>query len=240
MDPIPSAVAVLLASYLIGSLPFGLFLAQAVAGIDPRRAGSGNVGATNVARLVGSQWFPVVLALDVAKGALPPAFLAPVATVDEAWMPVLRVACAGAAVSGHVWSIFLRFRGGKGVATAAGALAALAPVPLTVALVVFGLVLAVTRFISLASVVAAVAFPVIAWLRDSPRDIVILSSIVALVIVVRHRSNIYRIVTGSEPRLRRGAAGPRPDGPATEESGSGPQESDGAAVGAPAGEERDG
>jgi len=201
MTPLGAAALALFGSYLIGSLPFGLILARIVAGVDPRRAGSGNVGATNVARLAGKRWFPVVFLLDAAKGFLPPIFIAGLAPVGEGWEDILAVACAGAAILGHIYSVFLVFSGGKGVATSCGALAALAPKPLLGALGVFVLVLVFSRWVSLASMLAALALPAIAWWLEAPTEIIALSMALAIVIVIRHRSNAVRIIRGSEPRV---------------------------------------
>ncbi len=201
--PEPLTVAVVLAlSYLLGSIPFGLWLALGVAGVDPRHKGRGNVGATNVARLVGKRWFPVVALLDAAKGAIPPIVVHILQLPDPQWAPMLKAASAGAAVAGHVFSVFLRFRGGKGVATTAGALAALAPPPLAGAVVVFVGVLTLTSYISLASVLAAVAVPLLAWWYDAASETLWFSGTVAVVIIVRHHTNLIRIVKGVEPRLR--------------------------------------
>ena len=220
----------IVASYLVGSLPFGLLLAKAVGGPDPRESGSGNVGATNVARAVGKHWFPVALFLDAAKGAIPVLFLAPIPFTDpEVFLPsrlaqyvhldpvnhsqvFVAAACGGAAVAGHVWSVFLRFRGGKGVATTAGALAALAWLPLLGSVAVFGTVLLASGFVSLASVAAAIAMPLLAWWDEQPNAVLWFSATVAVVIVIRHHTNLYRIVTGTEPGLHTSAPSAEPQG----------------------------
>ena len=206
------AAAILVASYLLGSLPFGLWLALGVAGIDPRRRGSGNVGATNVARLLGKRFFPVVFLLDAAKGAIPPALVHVSQLPDPHWAPMLKAASAGAAVAGHVFSVFLRFRGGKGVATTAGALVALAPLPLAGSIVVFAATLAVTRYISLASVLAAVAMPLFTWWYDAATETLWFTGTVAVVILVRHHTNLFRILQGAEPQLGRPRPAAAPEG----------------------------
>ena len=202
--PVPvslSVVLVLAGSYLVGAVPFGVLLSRIVAGVDPRRAGSGNVGATNVARLVGRRWFPVVFVLDAAKGLVPPLFLAPLAAVGGERALLLAAGCGAAAVLGHVFDVFLGFRGGKGVATACGAVLALAPIALLCALAAFVLTVLLTRFVSLASVVAATALPVAAWALDSPRVVVGFCTALTAVILIRHRGNIARIARGAEPRI---------------------------------------
>ncbi len=203
MSGLPSAAAAIVASYVLGSVPFGLLLSLYVRGVDLRREGSGNVGATNVGRVLGKRWFGPALLLDAAKGAAAALFVAPRADVPDNWMHLLQAACGGAAVAGHVFSVFLRFRGGKGVATAAGVLAALAPVPLLGALVVFVATALISGYVSLASVLAAVAIPLLAWWSESPTEILWFAGTVAVVIVIRHHSNLYRIAKGAEPRLRR-------------------------------------
>ena len=204
MPPLAAAVVAVLSSYLLGSIPVGLVLSKLIAGIDPRQVGSGNVGATNVARTIGRWWFPIVFLLDAAKGWLPPLFIAPLAPVGEDWAPVVAVVCAGAAVLGHVASVFLGFRGGKGVATTAGAAAALAPGPALVALATFALTLLVSRFISLASVLAAIVLPIAAWNTGAKPGIVLLAALAGIVIVGRHWSNLVRIWKGEEPKLTDG------------------------------------
>jgi len=226
-------ILVVVASYLVGALPFGLLLAKAVGGADPRTCGSGNVGATNVARVVGKKWFPLALFLDAAKGAIPVLFLAPIPFTDpEMLLPAMfapyvrrlelvnhsqefiAAACAGAAVAGHVWSVFLGFKGGKGVATTAGALAALAPFALLSSMAVFCLALAISDFVSLASVAAAVAMPLLAWWYGAPTEVLWFSGTIAVVIVIRHHTNLYRIATGTEPGLRRPATAAEREGDA--------------------------
>ena len=202
MPELLAAVAALVASYVLGSIPFGLLLARFIGGVDPRRDGSGNVGATNVARLIGKRWFPVVFFLDAAKGAAAVHLVTPLAGPDVHWLPLARTACGGAAVAGHVFSVFLRFRGGKGVTTTAGVLAALAPLPLLGAVVVFVVTLTLSGFISLASVLAAIAVPLLAWWWTAPSELLWFSGTIAALILIRHYTNLYRILRGLEPRLR--------------------------------------
>lgn len=204
------APLVFLAAYVAGSIPFALIVARAVAGIDIRTVGSGNVGATNVGRMIGRKWFLVVFVLDAAKGALPVLLLAPLAApLFAGGTPAgaAEVGCGLAAVLGHVFSAFLRFRGGKGVATTAGALAAISPWAAAGTLAVFLLVFLASRYVSLASVSGALAFPGLALWLD-PRPAVLLFAVaVALLVVARHHSNLRRLLAGTEPRIAsRGAA----------------------------------
>jgi len=194
-----AAVAVL--AYLIGSLPTGLLLAR-LARVDPRQHGSGNIGATNVARTAGMRLGILTLLLDAIKGALP-VLLAPrlFAAADPALAGKLRVTAALSAVAGHVFSVWLRFKGGKGVATGLGAILALAPASLLLPLMLFVAVFAGLRWVSLASIVAAIAAPMSAAMAGYPAPTVLAMVAIALLIVSRHRENIERILAGTEPRF---------------------------------------
>jgi glycerol-3-phosphate acyltransferase PlsY len=182
----------LLAAYLIGAIPVGFLVARAAGGTDIRRAGSGNIGATNVLRTLGKG--PAVLTLvgDIVKGYL--AVSAARSIGIEAW------AAAGgavAAIAGNCWPVFLGFRGGKGVATGLGAFLALIPW----AAVLWIAVTALSRYVSLASVIGCLSLPVGAALLGYPRHAVIASAIAALIIVWRHRENLARLASGAERRL---------------------------------------
>jgi glycerol-3-phosphate acyltransferase PlsY len=197
--------AVALLAYLIGSVPTGVLLGR-LARVDPRQGGSGNIGATNVARTAGMKLGLLTLLFDVVKGALP-VLLAPrlfaAAATDPVFEGKLRVTAAIGAVAGHVFSVWLRFQGGKGVATGLGAILALAPGSLVLPLVLFAAVFAVLRWVSLASIVAAVAAPMSAGMAGYPARTVLAMVAIALVIVYRHRDNIERIFAGTEPRFGR-------------------------------------
>jgi glycerol-3-phosphate acyltransferase PlsY len=198
----PAALATALcviAAFAVGTIPWGLLLARRVAGVDVRTVGSGNVGATNVSRVLGRRWFLVVFALDAAKGALP-VLVAPrlLGADSSAWT---GVACGLAAVLGHVFNPFLRWKGGKGVATAAGVCGALAPVPALCALGVFLAVLAAARFVSLASICGAASLPPFALVLGSPTPVVVFGVVAAAVVTLRHRANLGRIAAGTEPRV---------------------------------------
>jgi acyl phosphate:glycerol-3-phosphate acyltransferase len=167
--------------------------------VDVRTIGSGNVGATNVSRALGGKWFFVVLLLDAAKGAGPVLLVPHVAGgASSDW---LRVGCGFAAVIGHIFSPFLRFKGGKGVATGAGVFAALAPLPALCALGLFGVVLAASRFMSLASICAAASLAPVALAFRRPAPEVVFGAVVAAVVIARHRANLGRIAAGTEPRM---------------------------------------
>ena len=183
-------------AYLCGSVPVGFLLAS-LAGIDIRRRGSGNIGATNVARVVG--WREGVLTLlgDVLKGFLP--VLLSWYFGFEPWA-IFWVGLAS--FLGHLYPVFLKFKGGKGVATALGILLAVAPAAMAILASVFVLVALISRAVSLASLIAAVLAPLVLWLLRYPLPFVSLSFVLALLIVVRHRENIQRLLAGVEPKFK--------------------------------------
>jgi glycerol-3-phosphate acyltransferase PlsY len=194
-------VAAVVGAYLLGSLPFGLLLGH-LRGVDIRAVGSGNIGATNVGRALGRGWAVVAFACDFLKGWLPSS-LAFHSRAEHA--ELLGVLCAGAAVCGHVWPIYLRFRGGKGVATGCGGIVGIDPVVFLVGGLVWLATLALARFVSLASLLMGLAFPVVAWVRmrggHYGKEVVVGAAALTLLIWLRHRANIARIWSGTEPRI---------------------------------------
>ncbi len=194
-------VLLIVASYIIGSFPTSQVAARMGGGIDLREHGSKNVGATNLYRVLGLRYAVPAGLVDVAKGTLPVAFLPRVAGVTEAWFPV---AVGVAAVLGHVFSIFLKFRGGKGVATAAGAILALTPKAMGLSAIVWVIALAGTGYMSLASMLGAVAFPIAVRVTEPENRLLFgLGLVLALFILFTHRSNIRRLWTGTENRIWR-------------------------------------
>ena len=184
------------AAYLIGSIPFALVLARRWGGHDLHRIGSGNIGAANVLRASGIRAGVVVAILDIAKGAAGVAVGGRIAGVEHA------EALAGfAAVVGHIYPIWLKFRGGKGVATACGAFAVLAPLAVPAALVAFVAGIWITRYISIGSVLATIVLPPVAYLAGYPAPVVASSCAAAALIVFRHRSNLARVRVGTERRV---------------------------------------
>ena len=187
--------AVILAAYLLGSIPFALILARRW-GSDLRAVGSGNVGATNVMRASGVRAGVLVAILDMSKGAAS-VWLAGRMS-DGAPLP----AAAGlAAIIGHIYPVWLRFRGGKGVATACGVFSILTPLAVPPALAIFAAAVWLTKYISLGSVLASMALPPIAYALGSPAPAVIAAAAAAAFIVFRHRSNHVRLLTGTERRV---------------------------------------
>jgi glycerol-3-phosphate acyltransferase PlsY len=198
-------------SYLLGSIPFGYLLVRIFRGEDVRQSGSGNIGATNVAR-TGSKGLAIAtLLLDALKGYAAVKFAFWLAesgrlAIDSRTIFLLAALAAFCAILGHMFTVWLRFKGGKGVATAVGAFAALAPRAIVIAVVLFVIVVALTRYISLGSMVAAVAFPLLVWwLNPAERTtapILLLIAASSLLIVVRHKDNIQRLLSGTENRWR--------------------------------------
>ena len=193
-----SAALWMLASYLLGATPTSYIAGRLGRGIDLREHGSRNLGATNVYRILGWAYAIPVAIIDVAKGAIPVVLFGRWAN-GPAWLPVTL---GGAAVVGHMFSPYVRFRGGKGVATAAGVFLALAPLAFAIALPVWGLCLWITGFVSLSSIVAALTFPVWVRLTAGGGPTFWASVVLALLIVVAHRPNIKRLLAGTENRFR--------------------------------------
>src|SRR5262245_53943056 len=189
------AFLLVLFAYLLGSVPTGYILGS-LAGVDVRKAGSGNVGATNVARVVGKRHGIFTLVADIAKGFVP------VVIALNLGLTSTTTALVGvAAFLGHLYPIFLRFRGGKGVATALGVYLGLAPWVTLVLMPIFVLVILATRVVSLSSMVASASAPIVFWLFTSSPILTGTSVFIALMIVLRHRGNIQRLLSGTEPRL---------------------------------------
>ncbi len=198
-----TALAVL-AAYLVGAVPIGYLVAKAFGAGDIRSQGSGNIGATNVMRTLGRVPGILTMLADIAKGY--GAVAAGAMIAHEA--PGVTAACAVAAVIGNCWSVFLGFRGGKGVATGLGAFLRLVPWAAVAAIPVFAVVAGTTRYVSLASLLAACLVPVGALALGYPTASVMACVAVAAIVVLRHRDNIARLASGSERRLGgpRGAA----------------------------------
>ena len=177
-------LAAVLVGYLIGSLPIGYLVTHSARGVDLRRAGSGNVGAANVYRTSGLRMAIAVMIADAGKGA---------AAVLLAAGGSNAVAAGVAAVVGHVYPVWLGFKGGKGVATAGGAFTVLSPLPTAIATAAFAVTVARTRFVSLGSIVAAVLLPLIEWLTPGRHGVDLGATIAAALILFRHRGNIMRL-----------------------------------------------
>jgi glycerol-3-phosphate acyltransferase PlsY len=191
-----------LAAYVLGSIPFGVILARWFGGTDVRKAGSGNIGATNVARVVGPLAGILTLVLDMAKGAAAVLLAEWVSNDSGIWM----IVAGFAALVGHCFPIWLKFKGGKGVATAAGVFVVLSPLACLAAAVLFTLVVIFWRYVSLGSISAASAMPLLIYLlwaphRAPPLAITLGTLVTALLIIYNHRGNLRRLVEGVEPKF---------------------------------------
>ncbi|MGD0499022.1 MAG: glycerol-3-phosphate 1-O-acyltransferase PlsY [Bryobacteraceae bacterium] len=188
-------LAILAIAYLLGAIPFGYLLVKATTGADVRSAGSGNIGATNVLRTTGRAAGVATLLLDIAKGYLAVWIAGRLAEHGPLWMS----AAALAVMAGHAYPVFLRFKGGKAVASFVGAFLCLTPIALAATLLVFLAAVAWTRYISMGSIIAVSAFPLAVWLfLKPPLPILVASFVAGLFIIYRHRSNIRRLREGTE------------------------------------------
>ncbi|HEV8125096.1 MAG TPA: glycerol-3-phosphate 1-O-acyltransferase PlsY [Gemmatimonadales bacterium] len=205
----PTRVIVwILVSYLLGAVPTSYLVARLFKGIDLREQGSRNLGATNLYRTLGWKYAVPVGLFDVAKGALPVVLLGPL--VPE--IALFPVYCGVAAILGHVFSVFVGFKGGKGVATAAGVVLGLAPLALLAVAVVWAIVVKLTGYVSLGSVIAAALFPIAAELLHPGRPEPLWIDIgLAVFLILKHRSNLQRLIQGTENRFgRHGREGATP------------------------------
>jgi acyl phosphate:glycerol-3-phosphate acyltransferase len=190
------------ASYVLGSLPFGLLLAKLFGGSDVRKSGSGNIGATNVARVAGPLAGILTLVLDAAKGGMAVLLAARLSSDSAVWMMIAGLA----ALVGHCFPVWLRFKGGKGVATAAGIFLALCPLAFLGSLLLFILVVVFWRYVSLASISAAAAIPLLIYLlwvpHHAPPPVITFGALaVALLVIYKHSANMQRLLRGEEPRF---------------------------------------
>ena len=203
------AVAVIF-SYVLGSIP-AAYIAGRSRGIDLRKHGSGNLGATNVFRVLGAKIGIAVFVFDMAKGALP-VLLFPRWTTLGSWplttALAIQIACGVAAIAGHVRPVFLKFgKGGKGVATAAGVFLGLAPIPAVIALATFAAVLLASGYVSLGSLTAATVLPIAVYLTSGASPLLFVAVVVAVFVFWTHRANIMRLRRGEEHRFGRKSAG---------------------------------
>ena len=194
-----------LGAYLLGSIPTGYLVAR-VKGIDIRSVGSGNIGATNVFRILGRKSGIVVLGVDAFKGWFAVWFLASwaarhIAGFDVGQLDYLRIVAAFGVVLGHNYTCWLKFKGGKGVATSAGVLMALFPVVFVITLVVWLIVFALSRYVSLASISSAIALPVAAWALGSSPRMMTVATVMSVLAIYKHKANIQRLLNGTENRM---------------------------------------
>ena len=199
--PALSIILAILASYLLGATPTSYIAGKLGRGIDLREHGSKNLGATNVYRILGWKYAIPVALFDIAKGAIPVLFFSRWAgAAQHPWLPVVL---GGAAVVGHMFSPYVRFKGGKGVATAAGMFLALAPIAVMLAIVVWGLCLWLTGYVSLSSIVAVLTVPVWVSLLQPGSTYAFWASLALVALIIfAHRRNISRLIAGTENRFR--------------------------------------
>ncbi len=191
----------LVVAFLVGGIPFGYLLVRWKTGQDVRQKGSGNIGATNVLRTTGRAVAVATLLLDITKGLFAVWLADKLSHGSPAWMSLAALAV----MAGHAYPVFLKFQGGKAVASFIGAFMYLTPIPMIAALVLFVIVVAATRQISTGSIIAAGGLPVAAWMIEHPPLIVVLSTLLAGVFIIyRHRANIGRIRSGTENVFRFG------------------------------------
>jgi glycerol-3-phosphate acyltransferase PlsY len=190
-------------AFLLGGVPFAA-LAARLKGVDLRSKGSGNLGATNAIRVLGARAGVPVLLADVGKGFAAAAGIPALLGGGGAALPLI---CGAAAIAGHVWTPFLRFRGGKGVATAGGVFLALAPRGVGIAALAFAVTFLASRYVSLASMVAAVVLPLALWGTGASRPILLAGVGICALVLVRHRANLSRLAAGTEHRVRFGRSG---------------------------------
>lgn len=198
-----NAALALAASYFLGAIPSSYLAGRIFRGIDLRQHGSGNLGATNLYRTLGWKLAVPAGLFDILKGVMPVLLIAPIASNSR----FFALACGLVAIIGHVYSVFVRFRGGKGVATAAGVMLALTPVAMLVVIAVWAAVVAMTGYVSLGSILGAALLPPAVWaLHPESRNLVWVDIVLVAGIIWLHRANIRRILAGTEHRFGRHAA----------------------------------
>jgi glycerol-3-phosphate acyltransferase PlsY len=214
VDPVivVRTVGLMLIAYLAGSIPVGVFVARAAGGVDPRTIGSGRTGGTNALRALGPRWAAVVVVGDLLKGALP-VILARIVTGD----PLVEVLCGVSAVAGAIWSVFAGFRSGRGVGTGVGTMLVIQPVAVLLATPVFIIVILLTRYVSLGSLLGSAAMLpamllVLLVVPDTPLPYVLYSAVGAALIWMAHADNIDRLLHGTERKFDLGSLAGRRSG----------------------------
>lgn len=201
MNPLLQLLIIAGVAYVVGSIPTAYVMGRLTKGIDIRNYGSGNVGATNVMRVLGTAAGVTTLAVDVLKGYAVVSFLPSWVCAGSEHLPLWQILSCICVVAGHNWMVFLSFKGGKGVATAAGAFLALAPAASLCAIGVWAIVVALTRYVSLGSILAGVSLPIFMLLFHKPVSYVWFSLVLALALILKHRGNMKRLIAGTERKL---------------------------------------
>lgn len=201
VPPVSSLLLTIVAGYLLGAVSFAVIISRRY-GVDILKEGSGNPGATNVKRVLGKKPGNLCFALDALKGVVAAGWPLLVYRNEE-WAVTLGVLGLMAAIAGHSYSVFIGFKGGKGVATTVGGLLAVSPLVILIGALIWLLVFYTTRYVSLASICLGISLPLSAWLFREPLVVLLLTLLLALILVVRHRSNIVRLLKGTENRFQR-------------------------------------
>ncbi len=189
-------LALILFGYLSGSLIFGELIAKAK-GVDLRSIGSGNVGATNVTRALGKKFGAVVFFLDMLKGLIPTALAVTLKAPESPTVSLVGIA----AVLGHMFPVFHKFRGGKGVATAFGVVLGISWKPALILIILWAMALYITRFVSVASMLSSLSAIIVFLAMDYPPNLIMMALIISALIIFKHRSNIQRLISGEEPKI---------------------------------------
>ena len=196
METILNEILLLIGAYLLGSVPTGLLLARSM-GVNIRETGSGNIGATNVYRTIGRKLGILTLVGDCLKGLIP-VLIAKWLGLPEIWIAAVGVA----AFLGHVYTVFLGFKGGKGVATALGVFLGTSPLSVLFGVIVFALVLYRWRYVSLASITAAAVIPVPVWIVGASPELTAMALVIAAIVILKHHENISRLRAGTESKFK--------------------------------------
>ena len=196
-------IALVIGAYLLASIPFGLLISRKAARLDITRAGSGNIGATNVAREVGLKWGIITLVVDTLKGFIPVALAHSLLGCSAEILEALKGIVGLSALLGHQFSIYNRFRGGKGIATYLGVFLAISPLSCLFSGIIFLILVSLWRYISLGSLVAALTMPIWLYLLGHSTPLTVISVIISLLITLLHRENIKRLIQGNERRWQR-------------------------------------
>lgn len=191
-------ILTILLSYLLGSVPIGYIMVRVVKGVDIRSYGSGNIGATNVMRVLGKVPGIITLIIDALKGFIAVIFISALFGLRS---DLLKIACALAVIAGHNWTVFLKFRGGKGVATTAGALIGLVPVVFLSSFCVWCIIFIIWKYVSLSSIFAAISLPGFLILYREPFSLLVLGIVIAVIALIRHKENIKRLLKGEEKKI---------------------------------------
>ncbi|MDQ6993679.1 MAG: glycerol-3-phosphate 1-O-acyltransferase PlsY [Mariprofundus sp.] len=193
-----SLLAAIAAAYLLGAIPFGLLLSRAITGLDPRQHGSGNIGATNALRTGGKMVGALTLLADIIKGVIP-VTLAIYSELSEVWIGTI----AAATFIGHIYPVYLRFRGGKGVATMLGVMLPWQPWVALAGIVLWYVIMKLSHYVSLASILAAIALPLTIFLTGGSLPALLVGMLIASLVTLKHASNIKRLLDGTESTTRK-------------------------------------